>query len=78
MAVAILTTMYGSILANFISNPIAKKLEIRSAEEAKKQELIVVGVLSLAEGASAIVLEQKLHSFLSNSQKKELENLSNN
>lgn len=78
MAVAILTTMYGSILANFICNPIAKKLEIRSAEEAKKQELIVVGVLSLAEGASAIVLEQKLHSFLSNSQKKELENLSNN
>lgn len=75
MAVAILTTLYGSICANFICNPIAKKLEIKSSEESIKRELIIEGVIALAENAPSMVIEQKLNSFLSNSQKKEIEQL---
>lgn len=72
MAVAILTTLYGSLLANFVCNPIAKKLEIKSAEETTRQELIIEGAMCLANGVNTQLIEQKLHSFLSNSQKKSL------
>ncbi|MGU8835717.1 motility protein A [Clostridium perfringens] len=75
MAVAILTTLYGSIFANFLCNPIAKKLEIKSAEEAIRRELILEGVICLAERKPSVMIEQKLISFLSNSQKKEIEHL---
>lgn len=75
MAVAIITTLYGSLIANFICNPIAKKLEIRSSEESTRRELIVEGVIALAQSAPSMVMEQTLKSFLSNSQKKEIENL---
>lgn len=75
MAVAILTTLYGSLIANFICNPIAKKLEIRSSEESTRRELIVEGVIALAESSPSMVMEQTLKSFLSNSQKKEIESL---
>lgn len=75
MAVAILTTLYGSIIANFFCNPIAKKLELRSAEESVRRELIVEGVIALAQSAPSMVMEQTLKSFLSNSQKKEIETL---
>lgn len=75
MAVAILTTFYGSIIANFICNPIAKKLEIRSTEESTRRELIVEGVIALTERAPSMVMEEALKSFLSNSQKKEIRNL---
>lgn len=75
MAVAILTTLYGSIAANFFCNPIAKKLEQRSTEESIRRELIVEGVIALAQNHSSLVMEQTLKSFLSNSKKKELESL---
>lgn len=75
MAVAILTTLYGSVFANFICNPIAKKLEQRSSEESIRRELIVEGVIALAQNTSSLVMEQTLKSFLSNSKNKELERL---
>lgn len=75
MAVAILTTLYGSLLANFICIPIAKKLEAKSAEETTRQELIIEGTVALANGYNSQLLEQTLTSFLSNSQKKKLESL---
>lgn len=75
MAVAILTTLYGSIFANFLCKPIAKKLEMKSAEEALRRELIIEGVICISKNESSLVTEQKLKSFLSNSQKKELEQL---
>lgn len=77
MAVAILTTLYGSLIANFICNPIAKKLELRSVEETIRRELIVEGVIALAQQSPSMVMEQTLKSFLSNSQKKEIKTLEN-
>ncbi|MCA9669732.1 MAG: MotA/TolQ/ExbB proton channel family protein [Myxococcales bacterium] len=64
MAVALLTTFYGAVLANVIFNPIAGKLRSRSAEEVLYKELAMEGVLAISLGDNPRVVEQKLTSFL--------------
>ena len=64
MALALITTFYGVILANLVFVPIAGKLRTRSAGESMMKQLILNGVLSLQAGDHPRVLEQKLHSFL--------------
>ncbi|MBA4366039.1 MAG: motility protein A [Desulfobacterium sp.] len=64
MAVALLTTFYGSILANLVFMPVAGKLRTRSKEEILIKEMIVQGVISLSRGDNPRLLEQKLLSFL--------------
>ncbi|PRY77510.1 motility protein A [Alkalibacterium olivapovliticus] len=70
MATALLTTFYGSLMANMVFLPIAKNLEIQTANELKTNEMIIEGVLALQRGDNPRVIEQKLASFLSNSDKK--------
>ena len=65
MAVALLTTFYGSVLANIICMPIAGKLRTRSKEEMLSKEMTVAGVISLSNGDNPRVLEQKLNAFVS-------------
>lgn len=72
MAVALITTFYGSVLANLICTPIANKLGIRSKEEIKQKQLILEGVLSIQAGENPKVLEQKLKTFLSPEEKQQL------
>jgi chemotaxis protein MotA len=64
MAVALLTTFYGSLLANIVCMPIAGKLRIRSKEETLAKEMTIQGVISLSKGENPRVLEQKLLAFL--------------
>jgi chemotaxis protein MotA len=64
MAVALLTTFYGSVLANIVCMPIAGKLRTRSKEEMLAKEMTVAGVISLSNGDNPRVLEQKLHAFV--------------
>jgi chemotaxis protein MotA len=64
MAVAILTTFYGSVMANMVFLPISGKLKNRSSEEVMAMEITINGVLSIARGDNPRVIEQKLHSFL--------------
>lgn len=64
MAVALLTTFYGSVLANLVFMPIAGKLRTRSKEEVLIKEMIVQGVISLSRGDNPRLIEQKLLSFL--------------
>lgn len=64
MAVALLTTFYGAILANIIFMPIAYKLKRRSGEETQVKEMVLAGILALAAGENPRVLEQKLGAFL--------------
>ena len=73
MAVALLTTLYGAILAFLIFNPIAQKLEIRSAEETAQKRLAIVGVESILKGDNTLVIQSKLESFLSPTERKERE-----
>jgi chemotaxis protein MotA len=64
MAVALLTTFYGSVLANIVCMPIAGKLRTRSKEEMLIKEMTVAGIISLSNGDNPRVLEQKLHAFV--------------
>ncbi len=65
MAIALLTTMYGSIVANLFAAPFAEKLKIRSGQEMVLKEIIVEGLLSIQAGENPRVIEEKLKSFLS-------------
>lgn len=65
MAVALVTTFYGSILANFFANPIANKLKIRSSEEVLLKEVMIEGLLSIQAGENPRIIEEKLKAFLS-------------
>lgn len=64
MAMALLTTLYGAILANMVAKPIADKLEMRAEEEQLLQSIICDAVASMAQGHSPYVLEQSLMSYL--------------
>jgi chemotaxis protein MotA len=64
MAVALLTTMYGAILANVICLPIAMKLENQADLEAANNELIIEGILFIQDGGNPRVLSDFLGSFL--------------
>lgn len=64
MAVALLTTFYGAIMANVFFLPMATKLEARSAEEVLYMEIIVEGVVSILHGENPRLLQDKLEAFL--------------
>jgi chemotaxis protein MotA len=64
MAVALLTTFYGSVLANVFTIPIAAKLKQRSKQEATKMNIVVAGVLGIVAGENPRVIREKLDSFL--------------
>ena len=69
MAVALLTTFYGAVLANMLFNPIAGKLRMRSSEEVQSRELTMTGVLAIAAGSNPRVVEQQLNAYLAPSQR---------
>lgn len=64
MAIALLTTLYGAILANLVALPIADKLKRRSQEEELNKRLVLEGVLGLQKGLNPRVLEELLKTFL--------------
>ena len=64
MAVALITTLYGSLLANWICAPVAGKLKSNNANEIMIKEIIIEGLLSIQAGENPRVIEEKLKSFL--------------
>jgi chemotaxis protein MotA len=64
MAVALLTTFYGSIMANIVCLPISGKLKTRSKEEVLTKEMAIQGIVSLSNGDNPRILEQKLQAFI--------------
>ena len=64
MAVALLTTFYGALLANLIFVPVASKLKMRSTMEVEFRELMMEGVMSIAKGESPRMVEKKLNAML--------------
>lgn len=70
MAVALITTFYGAILANLLFNPIATKLESRTEEEVLTMEVAIEGVISLYRGENPRLIQEKLHSFVAPKQRK--------
>ena len=64
MAIALITTFYGAVLANLIFLPISGKLKERSKQEVLIKELVMEGVFSLQSGENPRIIEKKLVSFI--------------
>jgi len=64
MAVALLTTLYGSVIANFICLPLADKLGLRSAQEQETRKIVIDACVGMSQGWSPIVLEESLKIYL--------------
>ncbi len=69
MAMALLTTLYGTVLGNIIFHPMAGKLKNRSQSEILKKTLIIEGIHSILVGENPRIMEQKLHAYLSPKQR---------
>lgn len=65
MSVALVTTMYGSMIANWIAIPIANKMKSINASEYQMKEVMIEGLLSIQAGENPRVIEEKLKSFIS-------------
>jgi chemotaxis protein MotA len=64
MAIALITTFYGVIVANFLCNPIGSKLRNISQEEILFKTVLVEGMLSIQAGENPRIIEEKLKSYL--------------
>lgn len=64
MAVALITTLYGSMLANWVCSPVAAKLKVNNNNEVTMKTIMVEGLLSIQAGENPRVIEEKLKSFL--------------
>ncbi len=64
MAVALLTTLYGAMMANMFALPIADKLELRRVEEGRIRALIIDALLAIQSGQNPRVIEQMLKAYL--------------
>ncbi|MDX2502646.1 MAG: motility protein A [Deltaproteobacteria bacterium] len=64
MAVALLTTFYGTLLANLVVLPIAGKLKTRSKQELLVKQMVLQGVISIQSGDNHRIVEQKLKAFI--------------
>jgi len=64
MAVALLTTLYGAMLANMIALPIADKLDLRKAEEGRIKAMCIDGVLAIQQGQNPRIIESMLKAYI--------------
>ncbi len=65
MAIALLTTLYGALIANLVCLPLADKLQLRSQQEQISKNLILDAVLGIARGLSGMVFQETLKIHLS-------------
>ncbi|MBS0287448.1 MAG: flagellar motor protein PomA [Proteobacteria bacterium] len=69
MAIALLATFYGAVLANMIALPIAEKLELRSNEERLSKSLVIDALLGIQVGQNPRVIEEALKNYLPRSKR---------
>ncbi len=65
MAIALLTTLYGALIANLVCLPLADKLALRSQQEQISKNLILDAILGIARGLSGMVFQETLKIHLS-------------
>lgn len=70
MALAMLTTFYGALVANFIASPVSRKLQIFNSQEMLLKEVQIEGMLSIQNGENPRIIEEKLKAFLAPSMRK--------
>ncbi|MEM0954999.1 MAG: flagellar motor protein PomA [Pseudomonadota bacterium] len=64
MAVALLTTLYGAMIANMVAKPIADKLTLRKADEKRVRSMVIDGVLAIQDGQNPRIIESMLQAYL--------------
>ena len=72
MATALLTTLYGALMANLVCIPLGGKLEARNTEEMTVRELMLAGMVALVDGQTPRALEDRLIAFISPAARKAL------
>ena len=73
MAVALITTLYGSMMANWLISPFGQNLLAQNADEVKVKEMIIEGVLSIQAGDNPRILAMKLLTYLDPVSRKAIE-----
>ena len=73
MAVALLTTLYGALIANLVCLPIADKLLFRTQQEQEKNSIVLEGTLGICRGSTGMVLEEALKIYLSPKERGKIE-----
>ncbi|MFT5657309.1 MAG: chemotaxis protein MotA [Gammaproteobacteria bacterium] len=71
MAIALLTTLYGAIIANSFAQPLAEKLTLISGYEKRNKDLIIEAISGIQEGTNPRVLKQLLNAYLPESKRVE-------
>ncbi|QQK81178.1 flagellar motor protein MotP [Salicibibacter cibi] len=71
MALAMLTTLYGAILANLFFNPMASKLENKTETEVFVNQVMIEGIIGIQSGQNPHILEEKLRAFIREEKKPE-------
>jgi len=77
MATALITTLYGSMIANIMFIPLQKKLEDKNRHEIRSKEIVIEGVLSIQSGDNPRILLEKLVSFLPPKEREAIKSESN-
>ncbi|MGP1490955.1 MAG: motility protein A [Treponema sp.] len=73
MAVALVTTFYGSMMSNWLLIPVASKLTYQNNLEVRSKEMIIEGVLGIQSGDHPRILAQRLLTYLDPADRKRLE-----
>ena len=73
MAVALVTTFYGSMMANWLLIPMASKLAYQNNLEVRSKEMIIEGILGIQSGDHPRILAQRLLTYLDPKDRKVLE-----
>ncbi|MCI5726310.1 MAG: MotA/TolQ/ExbB proton channel family protein [Clostridium sp.] len=76
MAKALITTFYGSLIANLFCSPLAANLAKKSEAESKNREMMLEGILAIQSGVNPRIVEEKLVTYLNPKEKEEY--MSNN
>ncbi|MCQ2575491.1 MAG: motility protein A [Treponema sp.] len=73
MAVALITTLYGSMMANWLISPFSTKLLAHNAREMRAKEMVIEGVLAIQAGENPRIMAQKLLTYLDPATRKAIE-----
>ena len=70
MSIALVSTFYGILMANFLFSPIAGRLRAYSIEESFQREMLKVGILAVAQNESSVIVREKMMLFLTQKERK--------
>jgi chemotaxis protein MotA len=73
MALALVTTLYGSMVANLLMIPFSAKLRMHDSQETMVKEMVIEGVLSIQAGDNTRILAMKLLAYLDPTSRKSIE-----